>query len=199
MKNYMKRNRGFTLIELLVVIAIIGILSSIILSSLSTARSKGKDANAKTSISSARAAAQVYLTDNDDYGTTNGGGDQSGATPTNVCGQTALVETLTSAGLQIAGGGYTVTDTDDVAAPNTNGPWCDVGTKDLADDGVSTPVTIGATYMIWTTLNVPANSTDRFCVDSSGFSGIVSAPVSPCVTDSACMGSDVTPASCVAI
>ncbi len=46
--------------ELLVVIAIIGILASVVLASLNTARSKGADAAVKSSINNSRAQAELY-------------------------------------------------------------------------------------------------------------------------------------------
>ncbi len=53
MKKY---TRGFTLIELLVVIAIIGILSSVVLVSLNSARNKGKDARIQSEVAQIRVA-----------------------------------------------------------------------------------------------------------------------------------------------
>ncbi len=46
----MVNKKGFTLVELLVVIAIIGILSSVVFASLSTARQKAKDTAAKAQL-----------------------------------------------------------------------------------------------------------------------------------------------------
>ena len=52
---------GFTLIELLIVICIIGILSTIILTSLSNSRARAYDSKIKQQLSSFRAAAEMYF------------------------------------------------------------------------------------------------------------------------------------------
>lgn len=49
-KKFLKSNKAFTLIELLVVVAIIGILSAVVISSLNSAREKGKIATIKSTL-----------------------------------------------------------------------------------------------------------------------------------------------------
>lgn len=63
-KNY---KRGFTLIELLVVIAIIGILSSIVLASLNSARKKGRDARRIADVKQLQLALELYYDANGVY------------------------------------------------------------------------------------------------------------------------------------
>jgi len=59
-----KNNKAFTLIELLVVIAIIGLLSSIILSSLSSAREKSQDTHKISEAKEVEKAIELYRLDN---------------------------------------------------------------------------------------------------------------------------------------
>jgi len=63
----MERQHGFTLIELLVVIAIIGILSSVVLTSLTSARAKGRDARRISDISQLRLALELYYDSQQSY------------------------------------------------------------------------------------------------------------------------------------
>lgn len=56
------KNKGFTLIELLVVIAIIGILASVVLVSLNSARSKGKDTRVVSAVNQLRTAFEAGYT-----------------------------------------------------------------------------------------------------------------------------------------
>lgn len=63
-RNPSVAHRGFTLIELLVVIAIIGILASIILASLNSARQKGRDARRIADLNQYQKALTLFYDDN---------------------------------------------------------------------------------------------------------------------------------------
>jgi len=73
-----KKNKGFTLIELLVVIAIIGVLASVVLAAVNSARTKGSDSAIKANLAGARAQAELFY-DNNSFSYNNG------TAATNLC------------------------------------------------------------------------------------------------------------------
>ncbi len=69
-----KSTKGFSLVELLIVITIIGLLSTIVLNSLSTSREKAYDSKIKQQLNSFRTAAEIYYSNQEptSYGTAAG-------------------------------------------------------------------------------------------------------------------------------
>jgi general secretion pathway protein G len=63
----MRNNKGFTLIELLVVIAIIGLLSTLAVIALNSARAKSRDSKRVSDIKQLQTALELYYADNNGY------------------------------------------------------------------------------------------------------------------------------------
>lgn len=136
-------NKGFTLIELLVVVAIIGILASVILASLNSARAKGVDAATKSDLSESRAQAELYY---DGNGSSYAGVCLAGSTATNPG-----INTMMSDAVAKLGTGFTL-----VTSATTPGSATTVVCHDSANAWAATvPLKAGGTN-------------PYFCIDSTG-------------------------------
>jgi prepilin-type N-terminal cleavage/methylation domain-containing protein len=71
--NHRNSNKAFTLIELLVVVAIIGILASVVIASLNSAREKGKIGAIKSTLKNMQSQAEITYTDTGSYASTYDG------------------------------------------------------------------------------------------------------------------------------
>lgn len=138
------------MIELLVVIAIIGILASVILASLNSARAKGVDAATKSDLDNARAQAELYY---------DNGSGTSANTYLGVC-----AAPITSQGIY-----GMLTD----ASTKLNGSAPIVSPAGTATAGSSTTLVCHDSATAWAA-SVPLKSITSpvtyFCVDSTGAS-----------------------------
>lgn len=139
-------SQGFTLVELLVVVAILGILSSIVLVSLGTANTRGKDGAVQANLDSLRTQAQLYYNDNSGYGSNplvvNSTGDCTTGTAGTVFAEPRVAKQVAATNLA-NGGGATV----DV--------YCNVAAG-------------GSAYAIYARLPSISSPITYFCVDSNG-------------------------------
>lgn len=77
----MRKQKGFTLIELLVVIAIIGLLSTLAVVALNSARLKSRDAKRVADIKQIQTALELHFNDEQDYPIDPVAGEELGVEP----------------------------------------------------------------------------------------------------------------------
>ncbi len=141
-----KRSKGFTLIELLVVIAIIGILASIILASLSSARAKGRDAKRLSDIKQIQLALELFY-------------DACGNYPLNIYVTTSNTCGSASSGIGLVANGYISAIPTD---PSYSSVTCSTGAERSCYSYVglcgTASCTVPTSYHLGTSLETPDSS-----------------------------------------
>lgn len=131
-----EQKKGFTLIELLIVIAIIGILSSIVLVSLSSAREKAQIAAYKAQVHSFQSAA-ILACDSDANGTLAAG---EVAVPASNSKMASLTYTTSSCGVNGAGTFTIRVESIDLGTSTAAGICEGADTTIIEETGVTFPV-----------------------------------------------------------
>lgn len=170
---------GFTLIELLVVIAIIGILASVVLSSLTTARDKSADAKIKAELANARAQSQTYF---DSYNAYFDAGDTD-PNWQSVCQDTDGIYNILSSAATTA-----------IAAVVINGNQVATGN---ANCNAYTDAWVAQVPLKQLNLLSSTSEVDYYCVDSTGASKIVDQPLADFTLDEEVDPAVAAPLACL--
>jgi prepilin-type N-terminal cleavage/methylation domain-containing protein len=134
-------SRGFTLIELLVVIAIIGILSSVVLASLSTARAKSRDARRIADIGQVRTALEVYF----DSASTYPASPNVAAVSASFDGNSSISSSI---GLLVASGTIAKLPSDPLSSGNYHYLYCAFASKPTSPATACSTSATGNTYYV---------------------------------------------------